>query len=253
MRTTPDGSLLIPCRGVLFDCDGVLVDSEDSVVHAWSRWAQVHALLPESVLPMVHGRRTEDTVRQLIDPQDQSAALEYINRLELEDAVSVLPVAGAVRFVGGIPHGRWAVVTSGTTALARARLAAAGLPQPAVLVTADDVRAGKPDPEGYASASARLGLAPPTVVVVEDSGNGVEAARRAGVSTVIGVSVRALDTDADVVVRDLTCLRWEDGVGVRREGVLREWSALGRPGREHDGTYEEVADARRDDRRGEPA
>jgi mannitol-1-/sugar-/sorbitol-6-phosphatase len=212
---------VIPCEGVLFDCDGVLVDSDASVISSWSRWARDYELSPEAVVSLVHGRRTEETVRELVAAEHRAAALDHINRLELSDVAAVRALAGAAQILGTIPHRRWAVVTSGTTALARARLAACGLPEPVVLVTADDVRRGKPDPEGYELAAALLALATSDVVVVEDTARGVEAARRAGVSAVIGVSERALDTSADVVVRDLTCLGWAGGVVVRGDGILR--------------------------------
>jgi sugar-phosphatase len=114
------------------------------------------------------------------------------------------------------------VVTSGTTPLATARLNAAGLRVPAVLVTADDVENGKPAPDGYLAAAAALGLRPQVTVVLEDSASGVESARAAGVGAVIGVGDRALATDADVVVPDLRALSWNGtGIGVRSGGLLR--------------------------------
>jgi mannitol-1-/sugar-/sorbitol-6-phosphatase len=215
-----DESLFLPCRAVLFDCDGVLVDSEVSVVRAWSRWAYDHALPPEVVVPLIHGRRAEETVRELMAPADRPPALEHINRLELEDAAAVAPLAGAAALLRAIPRDRWAVVTSGASVLTRARLAAAGLPQPDVLVTGDHVQRGKPDPQGYLLAAARLGVPPSGAVVVEDTERGVAAGRRSGVSAVIGVGERALSSDADVVVRDLTHVTWADGLLVRRDGLL---------------------------------
>ena len=98
----------------------------------------------------------------------------------------------------------WAIVTSGNRLLAAARLAAAGIPQARVAITADDVDDGKPHPAGYRAAAAALGLDPAVTVVLEDAGSGVLAARAAGVGAVIGVGERALETDADVVVADLT-------------------------------------------------
>ena len=75
-------------------------------------------------------------------------------------------------------------MTSGTRALATSRLAAAGLPLPAVLVTADDVAAGKPDPEGYLEAARRLGRPPADCLVLEDAPAGVQAALAAGMRVV---------------------------------------------------------------------
>ena len=109
--------------------------------------------------------------------------------------------------------GTWAVVTSGRTDLAVARLAAAGIPRPSVLVCADDVERGKPDPEGYLAAAQRLGVDPADAIVIEDAPAGVVAARAAGVSAVIGVGDRVADVDGTVT--DLRSLRWTgDGIAV---------------------------------------
>jgi sugar-phosphatase len=111
-----------------------------------------------------------------------------------------------------LPGPVWAVVTSGVAVLARARLAAAALPEPTILVTADDVAAGKPAPDGYLAAAGALGLPAAQTVVLEDSAAGVAAARAAGVGAVVGVGARALATDAAPVVADLTGIRWHAGV-----------------------------------------
>lgn len=199
------------CDGVLFDCDGVLVDSDESVISAWSRWAEVHQLDPAQVVSTVHGRRSADTVAAFIAPDHRSAALAQIDRYEIEDAAAVTAIAGARELTQSIPLDRWAVVTSGTTALANARLRAAHLRVPYVLITADTVERGKPDPEGYATAAERLGIPPARCIVLEDAVAGIRAARAAGVQTVIGVGERGLEDDADVVIADLNSLRWSDG------------------------------------------
>ncbi|NAZ82473.1 HAD-IA family hydrolase [Kineococcus sp. R8] len=207
---------VLRAEAVLFDCDGVLVDSDASVTAAWSRWSRDEGLDPVAVVAQVHGRRAADTVAALVAARGRAAALERIDRYELEAAAEVTAVPGAAELTAALPAGRWAVVTSGTRALATARLAAAGLPAPAVVVTADDVRVGKPDPEGYRLAARLLGVEPGRCVVVEDAASGVAAARAAGVAAVVGVGKRALATDADVVVRDLREVdRVEAAAGVR--------------------------------------
>jgi sugar-phosphatase len=91
------------------------------------------------------------------------------------------------------------------------------------MVTADDVSKGKPHPEGYRSAAAQLGISPDRVVVVEDAEAGVRAARAAGAGAVIGVGPRALDSDADIVIHDLTSVSWTaDGLLINPAGILRE-------------------------------
>lgn len=200
------------CVGVLFDCDGVLVDSDASVLTAWSRWARALGFDPDVVTSIVHGRRSADTVAELVPGDGQAAALELIDRYEIEDARTVSAIPGAADLVAAIPPDRWAVVTSGTRALATARLTAAGVPLPNVLVTAGDVARGKPDPEGYLAAATGLGLEPIVTIVLEDAPAGIAAARAAGVAHVIGVGSTGLRADAHV--RDLSALRWT-GRGLR--------------------------------------
>ncbi|NIZ89477.1 HAD-IA family hydrolase [Kineococcus rubinsiae] len=205
----------LPADAVLFDCDGVLVDSDASVVAAWSRWAADVGLDPDEVVPQVHGRRAADTVAALVAEPERVAALERIHRYELDAAAGVTAVPGAAALTAALPAGRWAVVTSGTRALATARLAAAGVAAPAVLVTADDVEAGKPAPDGYLLAAGRLGVDAARCLVLEDAVAGVAAARAAGVAAVVGVGERALETDADVVVRDLREVSCPGGADLR--------------------------------------
>lgn len=198
-------SRLLPCRAVLFDCDGVLVDSDASVLASWSRWARELGLESAAVLPVVHGRRSADTVAELIAAPHRAAAAALIDRIEVDDAASVTAIAGAAALTDAVP--RWAVVTSGHRELALARLRAAGISVPEVLVTADDVERGKPDPEGYLTAARELGVAPGETIVLEDAAAGIAAARAAGVSAVVAVGDRE-DLRGDVHVRDLTGVRW---------------------------------------------
>ncbi len=178
---------MIEARAVLFDCDGVLVDSGASIERAWRRWALERGLDGDAIVAVAHGRRTEDTMRELGLSGDLVAGVELLEGYEIADAPSVHAFPEAAALLAELPPRSWAVVTSGTRALVTSRLAAAGLPLPSVLVTADDVRAGKPDPEGYLEAARRLGCSPADCVVVEDAPAGVQAALAAGMR-VIGLT-----------------------------------------------------------------
>jgi len=211
----------LPARGLLFDNDGVLVDSEVGVVRSWRRWAVEAGLDPVEVLLAVPGRRAADTVALFVGPDEAPAAVAAITRYELEDVAGTTAVPGALQLVPQLDGVPWAVVTSGVRALATARLAAAGVPVPAVTVTAEDVTAGKPDPRCYLLGAARLGLAPADLVVLEDSPSGVAAGLAAGCA-VLGVGEAALGTRATAVVRDLTGARWTgDGLLLPAAAVLR--------------------------------
>jgi len=116
------------------------------------------------------------------------------------------------------------VVTSGARRFALARLAGAGLPVPPVLVSADDVREGKPSPEGYLRAARLVGAAPGACVVFEDAPSGVTAGRAAG-ATVVAVGTthppEAL-AEAHAIVSSLADvhLRPSRGTGLALEMAL---------------------------------
>ncbi|MQA34231.1 HAD-IA family hydrolase [Modestobacter roseus] len=205
--------LILPARGLLFDNDGVLVDSEVSVVTSWRRWAKDLGLDPDEVMAAVPGRRAADTVALFVPADDVAGAVAEITRLELEGAADTVAVPGVLDLLPQLIGVPWAVVTSGVRELAAARLRGAGVEPPAVVVTAEDVAAGKPDPEPYLAGAARLGLDPADLIVLEDSPSGVAAGLAAG-CTVLGIGAPALHTPAPAVVTDLTGARWT-GTGLQ--------------------------------------
>ena len=203
------------CAAVLFDLDGVLVHSSDSLRRSWSRWAREHGFELSVVESAAHGRRTVDTIRLLAPGMDADRAAAELEAAQAGDVVDVLAGRGARELLHCLDADEWAVVTSGTRYLARARIHAARLPEPAVLVTGDEVGIGKPDPEGYLLASTRLGYNPSACIVIEDAGTGVRAARQAGMR-VIGLTNgedRGQLVEADVVVRSCADICITRGVG----------------------------------------
>ncbi|GIJ48380.1 hydrolase [Virgisporangium aliadipatigenens] len=187
---------------VLFDMDGTLVDSDAAVERAWHVWSAEHGLDPEAVIAVAHGSPAERTIHRLLPHLDDAAVAASAARqlaLQYDDLSDVTATAGARHLLATLDRLElpWAVVTSADTRLAKARLAAAGIDAP-VLVTVDDVRAGKPDPEGYRHAADLLGVAPGRCLVVEDAAVGVAAGRAAGARTA-GLKGVA----ADIPLRDL--------------------------------------------------
>jgi sugar-phosphatase len=191
---------------MLFDLDGVLADSTPSVVRSWSAWARRVGLDPDELLPKVHGRRAIDTIRSVRPELDAEAELETLVAAETTDNADVVEIPGARALVGALPADTWAIVTSGLRAVATARLVAAGIPLPRVMITAESITRGKPDPEGYLKGAAALGVEPADCVVVEDAPAGAAASRAAGMrllalTTTHGASELA---PADLIVPDLT-------------------------------------------------
>jgi sugar-phosphatase len=93
-------------------------------------------------------------------------------------------VPGAAQVVHALQNHPWGIVTSAWRTLAEARITAAGLPLPHVIVPVDEIRNGKPEPEGFLRAAERLGVAPEECLVFEDTRPGIEAGLNAGMQAV---------------------------------------------------------------------
>lgn len=191
----------ITADAYLFDMDGTLVDSTAAVERTWADFSTRHGLDLEEVLAYAHGRPTASTTAHFL--ADARAAADEAGRLAaLEEATvdGIVEVPGAAALVAALPEDRWAVVTSAGRRLAERRLDAAGVPRPAVLVTADDVTRPKPDPEGYLLAARLLGVAADACVALEDSDAGVRAAVASGARTVVVGTLASYDGTLQRVV-----------------------------------------------------
>jgi sugar-phosphatase len=173
-------------QAFLFDMDGTLITSTLAAERVWTRWAGRHRLDVAALLSVMHGVRAIDTIRnQNLPDIDLAAEVAWVERGEIEDVDGVAPIAGAIDFVKRLPPDRWAVVTSASVSLARARLKAAGVTPPAVMITAEDVERGKPDPAGYLKAAATLGFDIADCLVFEDAEAGIRAGEAAGADVVV--------------------------------------------------------------------
>jgi len=190
---------------VLFDLDGVLVESREATERVWVHWASKNGIDEAALRSAMHGVRSADVIRALRPDLDAVVESEELERRQAEDVDGLAAIPGAAAALGAVRSDRVAVVTSGTRALALARLAAVGIEPPAVMVFADDVARGKPDPEGYLTAARRLGTDPAEALVVEDAPPGIEAARAAGAATVGVTSTHGREelAAADVVIGSL--------------------------------------------------
>jgi mannitol-1-/sugar-/sorbitol-6-phosphatase len=193
----PAGTILAT-EALLFDMDGTLVDSTRVITSLWRQWSARHGVDAAALLEVSHGRRTIETVRRFappgVDPEAEAVALGEAAAAARDGLVAV---PGAADLLRALPRSRWAVVTSADLAVARSWLVLAGLPLPEVLVTAEDVAAGKPDPEGYLLAAQRLGCAPQRAVVFEDAPAGLAAGRASGARVVALATTLGSDALAD--------------------------------------------------------
>ena len=201
---------------VIFDMDGTLVDSTPAVRRAWTTWAVEHEVTAEQLLGQ-HGKPSAGVVRSLLPPERHEGAVARINELELADVHDIVVLPGAAEALVALRSARVAIATSCDRPLATARIAAAELIAPEVVVTVDDVQRGKPHPDPFLEAARRLGVAPERCLVVEDAPAGLAAARAAGCATlaVLTTTDRA-EVTADAVIPDLSYVTWSvEGDGVR--------------------------------------
>lgn len=211
------------CAGILFDLDGVLVDSRRCVEGIWRTWAAGKGLDPEPFIRMAHGRRISETIRTVAPQLNVADEVAVLDRMEEVETAGLLPVPGAAALLDAIPAARWAIVTSGSRRVATLRLGVAGLPVPDVFVTAEAVRQGKPAPDGYLAAAARLGLPTAACVAIEDSPPGVAAARSAGMRV---IAVLSTHSERDLGLADvrLPALGHLRATPTRQpEGIVLEW------------------------------
>ncbi len=213
-------------RAVIWDLDGTLGDSEE---YHWLSWQ--HVLVPEGVsitcdqFLASFGQKNDRILRDWIGPDIDAARIARIGdakeaeyrRLAVERGLKPLP--GAAEWVARLHDARWrqAIGSSAPRANVEAMLHALKMERAfEVVVTAEDVTAGKPDPQVFLAAASRLGVPPARSVVVEDAAAGIEAARRAGMRS-IGVSR----------VTTLTARRVRALAGRAAGGCLRSIGAAG--------------------------
>jgi sugar-phosphatase len=213
---------LLSCDALLFDLDGILVDSAACIEESWRYWATKHRLDANVILGESHGRRALDTIRRVAPHLDAEAELNALVAIEAGRTTGVFEVPGARDLLLQLPRENWAVVTSGVRSVAEHRLRHVKLPIPDVMICADEVTRGKPDPEGYLAASKRLGFSPSQCVVVEDAPSGLLAARTAGMRTIAVASTHSPNElrGADVIVNALSA------IALRINGVVRGVATL---------------------------
>ena len=143
----------------------------------------------EAFLSTIHGARAIDTItRQALPGVDPEVEAKWITEAEINDVEGVVAIPGAVAFLDDLPGDQWALVTSAPRALALRRLQAAGITPPAVLVTAEDVATGKPDPDCYVLGAQRLGVPVQECLVFEDATVGIRAGEAAGADVMVVTS-----------------------------------------------------------------
>lgn len=201
-------TMKIHAEALLFDNDGTLISSMESVYRCWRRLAQEYGITAEVFEQVeLHGRPAAEIIADMLPAERVAEAVARIEELEVSDvAGGVVLLPGTRELLASLPPERWAVVTSAGRRLAEARLAEVGI-DAKMVIAADDITRGKPDPEPFLLAAAKLGVDPAHCVVFEDAPAGLTAGRAAGMTTVaLTTTHTAGELIADVVVKDLSAV-----------------------------------------------
>jgi sugar-phosphatase len=210
----------IETRCLLFDMDGTLIDSTPAVERVWRQWAEQHGIPFESFRHAMHGRRAIDTLREIIPPHlDLMRELDAIDSRELIETDGIVAIPGAAKLLASLPRAAWALVTSAEFPLARVRMAAAGLPIPETIVSANDIRQGKPDPECYRLALEKLGRIAQDALVFEDAPAGLAAGHAAGCRTIaLATREHPKRLDAEAWLPDFSAI---EVARIEHDGLIR--------------------------------
>ncbi|HEY5178662.1 MAG TPA: HAD-IA family hydrolase [Dermatophilaceae bacterium] len=169
-------------RAVLFDVDGTLTDAATNQRRVWTFWALELGVDPNTTCEVALRTRPTETFAIVAPHHDPARCLQLLHQLEDQDAAtgSYTAFDGAATLLSRLHNQPWALVNSNYAHRVRIRLARTHLPEPPLIIDAEAVSHGKPDPQGYLLAARALGVDPKGCLVIEDSPAGVAAARAAG-------------------------------------------------------------------------
>jgi len=199
-------------RAVLWDMDGTLIDSEELHWIAWrTTTANEGVTITREQFLASFGQRNDSIIPQWLGAAATPERIEKIANAKEElyrhlirrDGVSPLP--GVATWLHRLHRDGWLQVIASAAPRANIDAVLEALSATHIfqgIVSAEDVRRGKPDPEVYLTAASEVGVSPQNCIVVEDAVAGIEGARRAGMRS-IGVTHDSNHLQAGVVVESL--------------------------------------------------
>ena len=203
-------------QAVIFDVDGVLVDSYRAHYEAWNRVGRrAGRPIGEDTFASLFGRRNREILRLLwgdVLTEAQAEELAQWKEVQYREVLRTdfRPMDGAAELVDALKAAGFLLAVGSSGPPENVRIALEGLGRTRLFdatVTGTDVQVGKPDPEVFLKASAKLGVEPRCCAIVEDSTAGIKAAVRAGMTPIalVGTTTREAlaQAGADLVVESL--------------------------------------------------
>ena len=205
---------LLSDRAALWDLDGTLADSRDYHWRAWrDSMAAAGVTITDAQFNASFGQRNDAILTNWLGSDATPERIREIGDAKealyrtLMSREGIVPLPGAAEWVRRLHDEGWKQAIASSAPRLNVELMVTMLQLRDwidELVSAEDVRAGKPDPEVFLTAAARLGVAPARCLVVEDAAAGIEAARRGGMRS-IGVGSGPIQA-ADIAIRSLDAL-----------------------------------------------
>ncbi|MFT6908924.1 MAG: sugar-phosphatase [Oleiphilaceae bacterium] len=188
----------IQCKAFLFDLDATLVDSTICIENIWRRWSIIHGQSFEDTLKASHGSTIINTLNTISPKFATEQCCMEVQDIAIQEMRNAKEIKGAAKLLEKIYSEPWAVVTSSNRAIAIAQLAHAGLPEPPVLIAAEDVVHAKPHPEPYLIAANLLNVTISDCLIFEDSPIGIKSGLDSGAKVVV-VSPHCLKITIDEI------------------------------------------------------
>ncbi|MCK9446689.1 HAD family phosphatase [bacterium] len=199
-------------KGIIFDMDGVITDNKEQDFTAWKRvFADFDLDLTFEGYKAFTGMKGEEIVCKYIKLDANTDEATMLTRRKEEyfieeiKKIKIEPTAGIIRFLNDLKENniKMAIGTAAMEFKTNAILEELGLKSFfEIIVSAEKVKKGKPDPETYLKAAEELNLKPEECMVIEDAPNGIAAAKNGGIRCIAIASTHDKSelTQADMII-----------------------------------------------------
>lgn len=214
---------------VIFDMDGVLADTGTIHFESWVKMAREDAGVQytNEFFEETFGQQSIPITRKLVGNEVEQALVEKWANLKekyYREMVKdkLMPLPGAIELIRDLKKKNIKLAVGSSGPLKNVELLLTSLKIKHyfdVVITAEDVKNGKPAPDVFLLAANRLHLKPEDCIVIEDAPVGIEAAKRAGMKSIALTTTHKKEElfQADIVVEDLTYIHKDDILKLLKE------------------------------------